>query len=321
MERGPGGGGPDKIWPGFPFPTLSAFFSFDYILKNAFIIFLLLCTQIGSIRKKTPPSPVAFDDGSKPPINLTNPTVASNSFFYIKDPKTSYKTCDVLELYIEVRDGHNVTKKTGGDLLWPLIRSNKLKASAPFNQLTDHGNGSYTARLTLTWAGQVVPQVSFVHSAEYVEALRGVIQRQPVRFNYVSKFTANGTTEYTPCHMVSEMPFIATNPEVAYSYLSPTEVCDYSDTKAGTNWYCLKPATLPCSAISLHRGDWRASHEFFNKIMTPDEIAAWKAYVKCVSPSLALMKISDSYKQSSNSPTPDTGLCTVSFLRSMSPAP
>ncbi|XP_038050542.1 NXPE family member 3-like [Patiria miniata] len=168
----------------------------------------------------------------------------------------------------------------GGDLLWPVIRTDGFHASAPYDELIDHGNGSYSARLTLSWAGVVEPRVPFIHSAEYVAALQGVIQRQPVRFGYVSKFIANGTSEYTPCHMVKEMPFIATKPEASFSYLSPTEVCDYSDVKAGTNWYCLKPKTLPCSAISLHRGDWKASDEFFNQSMTEEEKIAWKAGIK-----------------------------------------
>ncbi|XP_038066953.1 NXPE family member 3-like [Patiria miniata] len=214
------------------------------------------------------------------PPNLTNPTVTANSFFYIKDPKPSYNTCDLLELYIEVRDGQNLTKKMGGDLLWPIIRTDRLHASAPYDELIDHGNGSYNARLTLSWAGVVAPRVPFIHSAEYVAALRGVIQRQPVRFGYVSRFIANGKSEYTPCHMDKEMPFIATKPEANFSYLSPTEVCDYSDVKAGTNWYCLKPKTLPCSAISLHRGDWKASNEFFDHIMTGEEKTAWKVGIK-----------------------------------------
>ncbi|XP_038058819.1 NXPE family member 3-like [Patiria miniata] len=199
-----------------------------------------------------------------------NPTIADNSFFYIQNPKTIYNICDQLELYIEARDGQGKRKIRGGDHMWPVLWTASLNASAPADELIDHSNGTYTAHFTLHWTGEIEPLVPFIYSAEHADFLRSFRERFPHRHAYDGKFTDhNGTVEITPCHV--DRDIFVDNGAEGLSLASKYEVCDFSNGKAGTSWYCLKPKTLSCSDFTQHRGNTRRGGEYRKSVIRPDE--------------------------------------------------
>ncbi|XP_038074026.1 NXPE family member 3-like [Patiria miniata] len=194
---------------------------------------------------------------------VPNPTSTSNSFFYIRNPKASYTVCDQLELYIESRDGKNKRKTRGGDHMWPFLRTASLHASAPADELIDHGNGTFTARFTLHWTGAIEPLVRLSFSAEHADYLRNIRERAPMRFAYDAMFTnGNTTVEITPCHIDRDV--FVDKRAVGLSLSSKSEVCDFSNRTAGTTWYCLKPKTLTCSNFTQHRGNLKRGREYVN---------------------------------------------------------
>ncbi|XP_022093748.1 NXPE family member 3-like [Acanthaster planci] len=218
-----------------------------------------------SQKRTTVSQPIATDTWRK-----LSPTLVSNSFFYIRNPKANYNICDQLELYIEARDAQNKTKTRGGDHMWPFLRTASLNASAPADELIDHGNGTYTARFSLHWAGEVEPQVRFVFSREHAHFLRSVRERVPDRFTYDGKFTDNRTIEITPCHINRNI--FVDRAAVGLSYASKSEVCDLSDRKAGTTWFCLKPATLTCANYAQHKANLqRKGREYVYSLLLPNK--------------------------------------------------
>ena len=135
--------------------------------------------------------------------------------------------------------------------------------------LIDHGNGTYTARFTLHWAGEIQPLVRFVYSSEHVNVLRSIRERAPDRFAYNGKFTDKRFTEITPCH-INKVIYVD-NATKGLSFASTSEVCDFSDLKAGTTWYCLKPKTLACSTFTQHNGSIGRARRYIGRVITADE--------------------------------------------------
>ena len=197
------------------------------------------------------------------------PTSTDESCFYVKSPKASYNICDELEILIELKDRNKQRKTKGGDYMWPFIQTTSLQASAPADELIDHGNGTYTARFTLHWAGEIQPRVRFVYSSEHVNVLRNIRDRAPDRFAYNGKFRDKQLTEITPCH-INKVIYVD-NTNKGLSFASTSEVCDFSDVKSGTTWYCLKPKTLACSNFTQHIGSIERAKHYIHAVIKPDE--------------------------------------------------
>ncbi|XP_022094159.1 NXPE family member 3-like [Acanthaster planci] len=208
------------------------------------------------------------------PATLSNPTVAGNSFFYIQYPKASYNVCDQLALYIEARDKTNKTKTRGGDFMWPYLQTASLSASTPADELIDHGNGSYAALFTLNWAGEIEPFVRFVLSSEQSYSVRKIRDRIPYRFAYDAMFTDGKTIEVTPCHITKDIYVDKAAKEL--SLASKAEVCDFSDPRIGSTWYCLKPKTLSCSNRSQHRGNIERGNSYLQQALQDEKVSLAK---------------------------------------------
>ncbi|XP_022092210.1 NXPE family member 3-like [Acanthaster planci] len=208
------------------------------------------------------------------PATTSNPTVARKSFFYIQYPKASYNVCDRLAIYIEVRDGNNKTKTRGGDFMWPYLQTVSLRASTPADKVIDHGNGSYTALFTLHWAGEIEPFVRLVLSSEEAYFVRSIRDRIPYRFAYDAKFTDGKTSEVTPCHITKDM--YVDKAAKGLLFVKKAEVCDFSDPRTGSTWYCLKPKSLSCSHRSNHRGSPERGNSYLQQALLHKKVSLAK---------------------------------------------
>ncbi|XP_072015843.1 NXPE family member 3-like [Amphiura filiformis] len=198
-------------------------------------------------------------------------TVAKYSSFKVINAKQTYKRCDQLEIGIEARDSINRPKSTGGDYFWVWIHNNKLNASSAADEIVDHNNGSYTALVTLYWEGAVEINVTLVHSSEAINILRRVRDNNTTPRNaYQGTFQIDGNRVTKPCHISTSM-FIYDYPHDANKSLT---FCNYTDSKLGFPWYCVKPDHFPCDSYYKHStqlDEYKKAKATFKSLMTSHE--------------------------------------------------
>ncbi|XP_072026965.1 NXPE family member 3-like [Amphiura filiformis] len=175
-------------------------------------------------------------------------TSASNSYFRIINPKSQYNLCDTIEIEILVKDGKNVTKQYGGDHLFVILSSLDTKSSAiPDGGIQDHMNGSYTARFTLRWTGNLRISVTVMHSSEAVSALRRVSEKFPTRASYDGFFWNGNDVGVSACHIT---PYFYIKQRENESYVA--EMCNFTEPITGAPWYCAKPVNFSCTSYGNH---------------------------------------------------------------------
>ncbi|XP_072043643.1 NXPE family member 3-like [Amphiura filiformis] len=173
---------------------------------------------------------------------------------FIKDPKPVYLLCDTIELIITARDCKKKRLNSGGDYLWTWIKTDSMKASqTQEGNITDVGNGTYIARFTLRWIGEVTPVVAVVRARQAMNYLRQWRQKVPARFCYDGIFKLKHVTATVPCHMTPWMNLNKTNIKVDKT----RHLCNFTDPFTGIPWYCIKPPNMPCSAYNFGRGNLR----------------------------------------------------------------
>ncbi|XP_072018577.1 NXPE family member 3-like [Amphiura filiformis] len=187
-------------------------------------------------------------------IEMNNLVPACPKYFdaFIKDPKPVYLLCDTIELIITARDCKNRTLNSGGDYLWTWIKTDSLNASqTQEGNITDVGNGTYIARFTLRWIGEVTPVVAVIRTRQEINYLRQWRQKVPARFCYNGTFELRNVTTTVPCHITPWMNLTNTNIKLGKT----RHLCNFTDPFTGAPWYCIKPPNMPCSAYDYHRGD------------------------------------------------------------------
>ncbi len=187
-------------------------------------------------------------------IQMNKMTHACPEFFeaIIKDPKPIYQLCDTIELIITARDCNRNVLKSGGDFLWTWIKTDHFKASqTQEGNITDVGNGTYIARFTLRWVGDVKPVVAVVRTRQEVEYLRQLREQIPARFANSGYFKFNGSTEIVPCHTTPWMNLNFTKVKINKT----RHLCNFTDPATGSPWFCIKPINMPCHAYDFTVGD------------------------------------------------------------------
>ncbi|XP_072043970.1 NXPE family member 3-like [Amphiura filiformis] len=200
---------------------------------------------------------VELEESKYPPsqyIEISNSVPACPKYFdaFIKDPKPVYLLCDTIELIITARDCKKKRLNSGGDYLWTWIKTDSLKASqTQEGNVTDVGNGTYIARFTLRWIGEVTPVVAVIRTRQEVNYMRQWRDKVPARFCYNGIFKLKNITATVPCHITPWMNLTHTHIKLDKTrYL-----CNFTDPFTGAPWYCIKPPNMPCSAYDYGRGD------------------------------------------------------------------
>ena len=192
------------------------------------------------------------------------------------DAKPAYRQCDRLKIGIQTRDSFNRLKQTGGDLFWIWIRNTEQNASAAADDIIDHGNGTYTALVTLFWEGAVDINVTLVHSTESIKILKrvrdnSIVPRNAYQGKFVNKTNKKSVTK--PCHISTNM-FIYPYTSSGKKQKMPTQFCNFTDAKTGFPWFCVKPDNFSCDSYYVHAAQddsYRKAKATFKSFLTKDE--------------------------------------------------
>ncbi|XP_072050173.1 NXPE family member 3-like [Amphiura filiformis] len=185
-----------------------------------------------------------------------------STFYSILNYKENYTLCDAIEITVQLRTSENQTQSFGGDFIWVWVYDAAQRASSTADEIIDNRNGTFTAKVTLRWTGQTMVGVSLVHSREIVSRLRHFRETYPARYSYKGNFTGptQNKSVQQSCHVSKEMYV-----PVRQRYKNMT-FCDYSDSKTGFPWFCVKPQGVGCDKYILHSSGGSATE--FHKTFT-----------------------------------------------------
>ncbi len=190
-------------------------------------------------------------------VDMNFPTNPVFSYYLIKSGTTKYKLCDILEVTIEARNVKNERKLYGGDFFYAWIHNDELNASAAADVIIDHSNGTYTVKFRLHWTGQVQITIKLIHSSEAVELLKRIRDDHPARFGYLGFFNVPERKKpvTVPCHITKDMHI---NPEDQFENMT---FCDFTDSKTGFPWFCVKPKQTSCDSYFKHKSiNWKEGY-------------------------------------------------------------
>ncbi|XP_005378220.1 PREDICTED: NXPE family member 2 isoform X1 [Chinchilla lanigera] len=191
----------------------------------------------------------------RPFMHLNATTSAAHSVATILNPRDTYCRGDQLDVLLEVRDHVGRRKEYGGDFLKARMSSKGLKAGAS-GKVTDFNNGTYLLSFTLFWEGQVSLSILLMHPSEGASALWRARNQGYDRVIFTGWFV-NGT---------SRVPS-----ECGLTLNSSAELCQYLDARDQEAFYCVRPAHIPCEALTqmstrnrdisyLSEEEWRLLH-------------------------------------------------------------
>ena len=139
-------------------------------------------------------------------------------------------------------------KVSGGDYFFASIYDFKSRTSSPPDGgIVDHGNGHYTVKFTLRWAGRVQVNVFLVHSSEAVAVLRRVRDNFTARQIFLGRFVSHSQRTSTKCHITPHM-YVKSWENTS----RVVQMCNFTDPLTGAPWFCVKPEGFPCSAYQDH---------------------------------------------------------------------
>ncbi|XP_073479145.1 NXPE family member 3-like [Aquarana catesbeiana] len=170
-----------------------------------------------------------------PNVSLEFSTHSKTSKYFIINPRATYVIGESLEVLIIAKDHKGRPKNYGGDLFHVKLHSLSLKAGVS-GSVTDHNNGSYTARFIFQWSGQTMISVRLMHSSEAITILHQKRDTRPDKVFFNGYFEKNGTQEVVECNF--DLP--------------GQDVCEYYDQRNGEKWVCQRPKVLPCDSYFYH---------------------------------------------------------------------
>ena len=174
--------------------------------------------------------------------SLGNSTDPAKCSFSITNHSSQYFVGDVVIVTITARNANNTQKVYGGDFFQAKLYDQKLKASV-YGEVTDHDNGTYTARLVLLWPGQSRVSVRLVHSSEAVFVLTKNRDQDPDKV-YFSGYFEEGTKQETViCNALKSSRLVGNGSQCC---------CEYKDQISGEYWYCRRPSSLSCNTLVYH---------------------------------------------------------------------
>ncbi|KAK6299386.1 hypothetical protein J4Q44_G00308960 [Coregonus suidteri] len=182
---------------------------------------------------------------SLPPVDLlstdeaTNPTKCS---FSVVNPNSNHTVGGFIDVILIARDTKNRIKTYGGDFFQAKLFNAELKAST-YGAVTDHFNGTYTARLALLWPGPAKVSIRLVHSSEAVQVLCRQREQDPDKVYFQGYFEEGGKQETTMCNAQRSPRLVGNDSQCC---------CEYREPVTGESWFCRRPSSLPCHALTYH---------------------------------------------------------------------
>ncbi|CAB1350059.1 unnamed protein product [Coregonus sp. 'balchen'] len=180
-----------------------------------------------------------------PPVDLlstdeaTNPTKCS---FSVVNPNSNHTVGGFIDVILIARDTKNRIKTYGGDFFQAKLFNAELKAST-YGAVTDHFNGTYTARLALLWPGPAKVSIRLVHSSEAVQVLCRQREQDPDKVYFQGYFEEGGKQETTMCNAQRSPRLVGNDLQCC---------CEYREPVTGESWFCRRPSSLPCHALTYH---------------------------------------------------------------------
>ncbi|XP_040202867.1 NXPE family member 3-like isoform X3 [Rana temporaria] len=168
-------------------------------------------------------------------VSLEFSTYPKTSEYFIINPRATYMIGESLEVLIIAKDHKGRTKNYGGDYFHVKLHSLSLKAGVS-GSVTDHNNGSYTARFILQWSGETMISVRLMHSSELIAILHQQRDTRPDKVFFKGYFEKNGIREVVECNF--DLP--------------GQDVCEYYDRQNQEKWVCQRPKNLPCDSYRDH---------------------------------------------------------------------
>ncbi|XP_077326890.1 NXPE family member 3-like [Lithobates pipiens] len=168
-------------------------------------------------------------------VSLEFSTHPKTSQYFIINPRATYVIGESLEVLIIAKDHKGRAKNYGGDFFYVKLHSLSLKAGVS-GSVTDHHNGSYTARFILQWSGETMISVRLMHSSELIAILHQQRDTRPDKVLFKGYFEKNGIREEVACNV--DLP--------------GQDVCEYYDQQNHEKWVCQRPKKLPCDSYREH---------------------------------------------------------------------
>ncbi|XP_062332974.1 NXPE family member 3-like isoform X1 [Osmerus eperlanus] len=174
--------------------------------------------------------------------SLSDSTDPARCSFSITNNRSQYFVGDVVIVTITARNANNKQKVYGGDFFQAKLYDQELKASA-YGEVTDHDNGTYTARLVLLWPGKSRVSVRLVHPSEAVLVLTKNREQDPDKVYFSGYFEEGTKRETVICNALKSSRLVGDGSQCC---------CEYKDQVSGEYWYCRRPSSLSCNTLVYH---------------------------------------------------------------------
>ncbi|KAJ8359632.1 hypothetical protein SKAU_G00161570 [Synaphobranchus kaupii] len=172
--------------------------------------------------------------------SFKNSSSAEHSVVRQEQPRAQYCVGDTLDVLVEMRNYAGHPKAYGGDFIVARIYSQKLQAGAS-GDVTDFLNGSYRARFSLFWPGEVQVSVRLIHSSEAVKILQRDRMQDYSKVMHIGTFINGSKTETSQCGL---------------RLSSDRALCEYRKKEDGEYHACYRPQTLPCDSLTTMQGSF-----------------------------------------------------------------
>ncbi|KAJ8272548.1 hypothetical protein GJAV_G00090490 [Gymnothorax javanicus] len=160
-----------------------------------------------------------------------------HSVVSLEQPTAQYCVGDTLTVLVNMKDYRGIPKAYGGDFILARIHSPELQASAS-GEVTDLRNGSYRVRFHLFWPGVVQVSVLLMHSSEAVGVLNRISENNYNKIIYTGTFYNGSRKEEYQCGVRLK---------------EDQALCEYRKKEDAEYYACVRPKTLPCSALKTMR--------------------------------------------------------------------
>ncbi|KAJ8009653.1 hypothetical protein DPEC_G00091150 [Dallia pectoralis] len=123
------------------------------------------------------------------------------------------------------------------------LYNTELLAST-YGAVTDHLNGTYTVRLALLWHGTAQVSIRLVHSSEAVQVLCRHREQEPDKVYFLGYYEEGVKQETAICNAQRSSKLV----EDGTTHCC----CEYREPVTGEIWFCRRPSSLPCHALTYH---------------------------------------------------------------------
>ncbi|KAJ7997599.1 hypothetical protein DPEC_G00230680 [Dallia pectoralis] len=104
-------------------------------------------------------------------------------------------------------------------------------------------NGTYTVRLALLWPGPAQVSIRLVHSSEAVQVLCRHREQDPDKVYFLGYYEEGVKQETAICNAQRSLKLVGDGTHCC---------CEYREPVTGYVWFCRRPSSLPCHALTYH---------------------------------------------------------------------